>query len=67
MRTGDEGVREGEDTQTLSLSSGTHRINSSLVDHVGRFPVVELREPRNLCVSSVSSNRQEECLGFDYY
>ncbi len=24
--------------------------HNSLVEHVGRLPVVELREPRNLCV-----------------
>jgi hypothetical protein len=44
------GEREGEGTQTLSLSSGTHRIHNSLAEHAGRLPVVELREPRNLCV-----------------
>ncbi len=43
---GERGEREGEDTQALSLSSGTHRIHNSLVDHAGRFLVVELREPR---------------------
>ncbi len=47
---GDRGEREGEDTEVLSLSSGTHRIQNSLSEHPGRLPVVELREPRNLCV-----------------
>jgi hypothetical protein len=47
---GERGEREGEDTQALSLSSGTHRIQNSLTEHGGRLPVVELREPRNLCV-----------------
>ena len=46
----ERGEREGEDTQTLSLSSGTHRIHNSLADHAGRMPGVELREPRNQCV-----------------
>ncbi len=47
---GERGEREGEGTQTLSLSSGTHRIHNSLDDHVDRLSVVEFREPRNLCV-----------------
>ena len=47
---GEWGEREGEGTQTLSLSSGTHRIHNSLAEHAGRLPVVELQEPRNLCV-----------------
>ena len=47
---GERGEREGEDKKTLSLSSGTHRIHNSLVEYVDRLPVVELREPRNLCV-----------------
>ena len=38
----DRGEREGEDTQGLSLSSGTHRIHNSLAEHAGRLPVVEL-------------------------
>ena len=46
----ERGEREGEGTQALSLSSGTHRIHNSLAEHAGRFPLVELREPRNLCV-----------------
>ncbi len=46
----DRGGREGEDTQTLSLSSGTQRIHNSLAEHAGRLPVVELRDSRNLCV-----------------
>jgi hypothetical protein len=46
----DQGEREGEDTEGLSLSSGTHRIHNSLTEHGDRFAVVELREPRNLCV-----------------
>ena len=29
---GDPGEREGEDTQALSLSSGTHRIHNSLTE-----------------------------------
>ena len=47
---GERGEREGEGTQTLSLSSGTHRIQNSLVEDTDRLFVVELREPRNLCV-----------------
>ena len=47
---GERGEREGEGTQALSLSSGTHRIQNSLAEHAGRLTVVELREPRNLCV-----------------
>ena len=47
---GEWGEREGEGTETLSLSSGTHRIHNSLTEHVDRLPVVEFREPRNLCV-----------------
>ncbi len=39
---GERGGREGEDTQTLSLSSGTHRIHNSLTEHAGRLTVVEL-------------------------
>ena len=46
----ERGEREGEDTQTLSLSSGTHRIHNSLAEDAGRMPGVELREPRNQCV-----------------
>ena len=46
---GERGEREGEGTQTLSLSSGTHRIHNSLAEHADRLPVVELRELRNLC------------------
>ena len=49
MRTG-SGEREGEGSQGLSLSSGTHRIHNSLAEHADRLPGVELREPRNLCV-----------------
>ena len=33
----ERGEREGEDTQALSLSSGTHRIHNSLVEHAGRI------------------------------
>ena len=47
---GERGEREGEDTQALSLSSGTHRIHNSLTEDSDRLPVVELREPRNMCV-----------------
>ena len=47
---GEREEREGEGTQSLSLSSGTHRIHNSLAEHAGRLLVVELREPRNLCV-----------------
>ena len=47
---GERGEREGEGTQALSLSSGTHRRHNSLTENVVRLPVVELREPRNLCV-----------------
>jgi hypothetical protein len=46
----EQGEREGEGTQGLSLSSFTHRIHNSLTDHTGRLSVVEMREPRNLCV-----------------
>jgi hypothetical protein len=46
----ERGEREGEDTQSLSLSSGTHRIHNSFAEHAGRMPGVELREPRNQCV-----------------
>ncbi len=46
----EQGEREGEDTQGLSLSSGTHSIHNSLDEHEDRLPVVELREPRKLCV-----------------
>ena len=46
---GERGEREGEAMQTLSLSSGTHRIHNSLTEYEGRLPVVEFREPRNLC------------------
>ena len=52
----ERGEREGEDTQTLSLSSGTHRIHNSLTEHADRMPGVELREPRNQCVC-VSEDR----------
>ena len=38
----DRGEREGEDTQVLSLSSGTHRIHNSLAEHAVRMPGVEL-------------------------
>ncbi len=48
---GDRGDREGEDTQSLPLWSGAHRIHNSLVEHADRLSVVELRELRNLCVS----------------
>ena len=37
-------------------SSGTHRIHNSLTEHVVRLSVVELWEPRNLCVCVI-----EEC------
>ena len=37
---GERGEREM--TQSLSLSSGTHRIHNSLTEHTGRLPVVEL-------------------------
>ena len=50
LEDGERGEREGEGTQALSLSSGTHRIHNSLTEHACRLPVVELREPRNLCV-----------------
>ncbi len=46
---GERGEREGEGTQGLSLSSGTHGIHNSLTEHVDRLPVVELREPE-VCV-----------------
>ena len=46
----ERGEREGEDTQALSLSSGTQRIHNSFAEHAGRMPGFELREPRNLCV-----------------
>jgi uncharacterized membrane protein YqjE len=46
----EQGEREGEGTQGLSLSSGTHRIHNSLTENADRMPGVELREPRNLCV-----------------
>jgi hypothetical protein len=36
----ERGEREGEGTQALSLSSGTHRIQNSLAEHAGRLPVV---------------------------
>ena len=39
---GKRGEREGEGTQALSLSSGTHRIQNSLTEHTDRLPVVEL-------------------------
>ena len=38
----ERGQREGEDTQVLSLSSGTQWIHNSLTEHAGRLPVVEL-------------------------
>ena len=47
---GERGEREGEGTQTLSLSSGTHRIHNSLTEDAVRIPGFELREPRNQCV-----------------
>ena len=47
---GERGESEGEGTETLSLSLGTHMIQNSLAENAGRLPVVELREPRNLCV-----------------
>ena len=53
---GGRGEREGSGTEVLSLSSGTHRIHSSLTEHEGRLLVVEFREPRNLCVC-VSEDR----------
>ena len=31
------GEREGEDTQALFLSSGTHWIHNSLAEHAGRI------------------------------
>ena len=37
----ERGEREGEDTQGLSLSSGTHRIHNSLSEYAGRMPGVE--------------------------
>ena len=40
----EQGEREGEDTQGLSLSSGTHRIHNSLTEKAVRLPVVEFRE-----------------------
>ncbi len=40
---GERGEREGEGTQALSLSSGTHRIRNSLPEHAGRLSVVEFR------------------------
>ena len=39
---GERGEREGEGTQALSLSSGTHRIHNSLTDHADRLSVVKL-------------------------
>ena len=33
----ERGEREGEDTQTLFLSSGTHWIHNSLAEHAGRI------------------------------
>ena len=39
---GERGEREGEDTQVLSLSSGTHRIQNSLTEDTDRLTVVEL-------------------------
>ena len=56
---GEWGEREGEGTQALSLSSGTHRIQNSLAEHAGRLPVVELREPRNLSIVYYESLKQE--------
>ena len=47
---GERGEREGEVTQSLSLSSGTQWIHNSLAEYADRLPVAELREPRNLCV-----------------
>ena len=60
---GDRGEREGEDKQTLSLSSGTHRIHNSLVEDAGRLPVVEFREPRNLCVCVTQDRGNGEVTG----
>ena len=37
----ERGEREGEDTQTLSLSSGTHRIHNSLAEPPDRLSGVE--------------------------
>ena len=54
---GDRGERDGEGTQSLSLSSGTHRIHNSLAEHADRLPVVELREPRNLYVCGKKDTR----------
>jgi hypothetical protein len=45
---GGRGEREGEGTEGLSLSSGTHRIHNSLAEHTDRLPVVELREGKDL-------------------
>ena len=39
---GERGERQGEGTQALSLSSGTHRRHNSLAEHAGRMPGVEL-------------------------
>ena len=38
----EQGEREGEVTEGLSLSSGTHRIHNSLAEHAGRMPGFEL-------------------------
>jgi hypothetical protein len=59
----EQGEREGEDTQGLSLSSGKHRIHNSLVDHVDRLHEVEFREPRNLCVCESEDLRDGEGVG----
>ena len=60
---GERGEREGEGKQALSLWSGTHRIHNSLAEHAGRLPVVELREPRNLCVCESQECGHEEGAG----
>ncbi len=59
----EQGEREGEGTQGLSLSSGTHRIHNSLTEHAGRMPVVELREPRNLCACVSEEGGDREGVG----
>ena len=60
---GERGEREGEGTQALSLSSGTHRIQNSLAEHEDRLSVVELREPRNLCVCVIEDRGHGEGVG----
>ena len=57
---GERGEREGEGTQALSLSSGTHRIQNSLTEHTDRLPGVELKlEGRNKNRSRVVYNNGE--------